>query len=62
MKPSLYQVILSDAKGIVYNENLPFRIEPTEEDIRSFILLVRPELKYSTVNWIYQRESRDKEL
>lgn len=51
----LYNVQLTNTGSgqIVYSENLPFKKEPTVEDIKSFIKLIRPYLEYDSVSYTY---------
>lgn len=37
----------------VYNENLPFNDEPIIDDIKAFIKLIQPTLKYDYVDYSF---------
>lgn len=57
----LCNVVLFYQGQRVYDENLPFRDEPEDEDIKDFINFIRPNLKFDYIIFSYVRDLGPKE-
>ncbi len=53
------ELINTGTGQVVYNENLPYHNEPTEEGIKNFIELIRPDLNYDKVTFEYLKPYKD---
>ena len=60
--PALIEVILLNDKTVSYKENLPFRTDPNEDEVKSFIKLIRPTTKGDHLIMDYIRPLKNIEL
>lgn len=60
----LYNIVLinTGTGQQVYNENLPWKKEPTLEQVCEFMMFIRPYLKFDSASITFFRDCKENEL